>query len=149
MIRLDCPFCPDPCGLKHCAYNQEESVPKFSQRSKERLSTCHKDLQDIMEEVIKVRDITILCGHRSEEAQNKAFEEKKSKLRYPNSKHNSFPSRAVDIAPYPIDWNDKEAFHELAGIVKGIAHSKGIKIKWGGDFNSFFDGPHIELDDEE
>ena len=119
----------------------------FSQRSDDRLETCHQDLQDIMHEVIKIMDITILCGHRPEDKQTKAFNEGKSKLQFPNSKHNQAPSLAVDIAPWvdgAIPWNDREKFFELAGIVKGIAYMKGIKIKWGGDFNSFFDGPHFE-----
>jgi hypothetical protein len=60
---------------------------------------------------------------------------------------------AVDVAPYPVDWNDKERFYYFAGFVKGVASSLGISIRWGGDWNSdnnlknqtFFDLPHFEL----
>ena len=121
----------------------------FGKRSRERLAECDPKLQEIMNEVIKIMDISILCGYRTKKDQEEAFEKGHSKLQYPESKHNSKPSKAVDIAPWDngIDWNNKESFHELAGIIKGIAHMKGIKIKWGGDFNSFFDGPHFELDE--
>ena len=60
---------------------------------------------------------------------------------------------AVDVCPYPIDWNNKERFYHFAGYVKGIADSMGIKIRWGGDWDgdtvfddqSFHDLPHFEL----
>lgn len=117
----------------------------LGRRSKERLETCHSDLQDILEEAIKIMDFTVMCGERGEEAQTEAFDSGRSKVQYPNSKHNRSPSKAVDIAPYPVDWNDLERFHQLAGIIKGIAHEKGIEVRWGGDFTSFFDGPHFEL----
>ena len=120
-------------------------MPRLGSRSKSRLETCHPDLIKIMEEAINILDFTVLCGERDEDAQTEAFDSGRSKVQFPNSKHNSSPSRAVDIAPYPVDWNDLQRFHHLAGIIKGIAHEKGIKIKWGGDFNSFFDGPHFEL----
>lgn len=120
---------------------------KFGQRSLERLKTCDPRLQEIMHEVIKIIDVTILCGHRTKEDQDEAFEKGNSQLQYPNSNHNKIPSTAIDVAPYPINWEDREAFQHMAGIIKGIAHEKGIKIKWGGDFESLFDAPHIELDD--
>jgi peptidoglycan L-alanyl-D-glutamate endopeptidase CwlK len=98
-----------------------------------------------MNEAIKVMDFSVLCGHRDKEAQNKAFREGFSKAEYPKSKHNQIPSQAIDIAPYPVRWSDRERFVRLAGIVEGIAHSKNIKIRWGGDFSTIEDLPHIEL----
>lgn len=90
-------------------------------------------------------DFTVICGHRGEEEQNKAFAEGKSKLKFPNSKHNSRPSMAVDLAPYPINWNDKEAFKRLSILIKKIASDKQIGITWGGDWKRFRDLPHYEL----
>lgn len=126
---------------------------KFGERSKKNLSECHPSLQEIFNEVIKIIDCSVIEGHRPEEEQNRAYHKGFSKLQYPNSKHNSLPSAAIDVIPYPVDWNDRERFCLLAGIVKGIAHSKGIEIRWGGDFNgnniisdeSFLDMPHYEL----
>lgn len=117
---------------------------KFSKRSKDRLNTCHKDLKLIMNDLIKVMDVTILEGYRNEEKQNKAFSEGFSKLQYPNSKHNQNPSLAVDVAPYPIDWNNIKRFERMCGIIEGIALKRNIKIRLGRDF-SFKDYPHIEL----
>ena len=126
---------------------------KFGKTSKERLETCHEDLQKVFNEVIKHVDCSVIEGYRNEERQNKLFSEKKTKVRYPNGRHNSNPSRAVDVVPYPIDWNDRERFHLFAGFVLGIAKSMGIVLRWGGDWNmnfevddnNFDDFPHFEL----
>jgi hypothetical protein len=48
-------------------------------------------------------DFKILCGHREEKEQNEAFNKGNSKLKWPQSKHNSLPSLAVDIAPFPVN----------------------------------------------
>lgn len=126
---------------------------KFSEASKERLQTCHPDLQRLFYQVINFMDCTIIEGHRDKEAQNKAFEKGKSKLKWPDGKHNKSPSVAADVSPYPIRWEDREQFTYFAGFVMGIARSLNIKIRWGGDWdmdnklhnNQFDDLVHFEL----
>lgn len=128
-------------------------MPQFGEISQKRLAECAKPLQDIANEVIKTFDFTILCGHRGELEQTKMLKEGKSTLSYPNSKHNQMPSIAIDVAPYPIDWNDKERFFLLAGLFFATANAKGIVLRWGGDWNcnwnfedqTFDDLPHFEL----
>ena len=128
-------------------------MPKFGKRSKERLETCDNRLQLVFNEVIRYVDCSILEGHRSAERQDKLFEEGKTKVKYPNGRHNANPSRAIDVAPYPIDWDDRERFHLFAGFVLGIAKAMGIELRWGGDWNmnfevddnQFDDFPHFEL----
>ena len=128
-------------------------MPRFGKSSRERLVTCDEKLQDVFNEVIKYVDCSILEGHRDERTQEKYFEEGKSKVRYPMGRHNSKPSRAVDVAPYPIDLNDRERFHLFAGFVIGLARGMGITLRWGGDWNmnfevddnKFDDFPHFEL----
>lgn len=116
----------------------------YGKTSKERLATCHPDLQEIFNEAIKNQDITIMCGHRNEEDQEKAFKEGNSKLHYPNSKHNSHPSVAIDAGFYPIDWNDLPRWKEFAQSILDIAESKGIPLKSGG-LSWGWDYPHFEL----
>ncbi len=126
---------------------------KFSSKSRNNLATCHEDLQKIFNEVIKNYDCSILQGWRSNQEQEELFRENKTKLRSGQSKHNKRPSLAVDVAPYPIDWENKDRFYHFAGYVKGIADNMGIEIKWGGDWNNnnsfddqtFDDLPHFEL----
>lgn len=125
----------------------------FGKKSLDKLKELDPRLQEVLNEAIKLMDFTILVGHRNEEDQNKAAAEGKSKLKWPNSAHNSLPSKAVDVAPYPIDWNDRERFTYLAGIIVGIAHSKGYELTWGGDWNrdgnlkdnNFDDLPHFQI----
>lgn len=120
-------------------------MPHFSKESQKKLFTCHPFLQEICNELIKETDFTIICGHRDKEAQNEAFAKGASKLKWPKSKHNTKPSKAVDIAPYPIDWNNHVRFYQLAARFKQIAEYKRISITWGGDFKKFKDLPHFEL----
>ena len=126
---------------------------KFGKSSKKRLETCDEKLQKVFNEVIKHVDCSILEGHRSAERQDKLFKEGKTKVMYPKGRHNASPSMAVDVAPYPIDWDDRERFHLFAGFVIGIAKGMGITLRWGGDWNmnfevddnKFADFPHYEL----
>jgi peptidoglycan L-alanyl-D-glutamate endopeptidase CwlK len=99
----------------------------------------------VLEEAIKHTDFTVLCGHRGREEQDRAFAEGRSKLRYPSSRHNKMPSRAVDVAPWPIDWQDERAFEQLAIHILAAASALGIKIRWGGLWRNFSDKPHYEL----
>lgn len=87
-----------------------------------------------------IRDITVLTGHRGEADQNAAHASGASRLRWPHSRHNSTPSMAVDIAPYPIDWADERAFWVLRGYVLATAATLRVALRvisW--------DGPHFEL----
>lgn len=126
---------------------------KFSEASLSRLKTCEPELQELFTRVLEIIDCTIMEGHRDEATQNEYYRTGKSKLMYPDGKHNRYPSHAVDAAPYPIDWNDTKRFYYFAGIIKGVAETMGIKIRYGGDWDSdndlndqtFMDLVHFEL----
>ena len=126
---------------------------KYSKTSKGRLSTSDERLQKVFNEVIKYVDCSILEGHRNEERQENLFKEGKTKVHYPKGRHNSKPSRAVDVTPYPVDWADRERQTLFAGFVLGLARGMGIHLRWGGDWNMNFevkdnrfdDFPHFEL----
>jgi len=122
-------------------------MPSFSKRSADKLVTCDERLQILFNEVVKTFDCTILDGHRGEKEQNEAFNSGRSKAKYPQSRHNSYPSMAVDCVPYPINWDDLPRFHRFAGFVQATGIQMGIKVKWGGDFKGFFDGPHFQIED--
>lgn len=117
---------------------------KFSQYSLNQLNTCHKDLQTIAFEAITLFDFKVLEGHRSNKRQLELFEAGRSKLKPGQSKHNQDPSLAFDLVPCPIDWADSKRFVYLAGIIMGVAHMSGIKIRWGGNW----DGDNIIIDDQ-
>lgn len=127
----------------------------FSSNSLNNLASADPRLQQLCHTVIQLglTDFSVITGHRDEEAQNKAFAEKKSKLRWPNSKHNSYPSLAVDLLPYPTGWDKREPFYYLAGLMMSTASFLHIPLRWGGDWNqngnlfdqSFLDLAHFEI----
>lgn len=126
-----------------------------------------------MNEVIKHEDCSIIEGHRTQDVQNEYFTRKLTTVRYPGSKHNQMPSRAVDVVPYikemggavfPQEDDPKDVFlrktgacYMFLGYVKRIADEMGIKIRMGADWDSdrnlldqkFHDLPHIELHPDE
>jgi hypothetical protein len=137
---------------------------KFSNTSLARLNTCHPKLQEILNEAINHIDFTVMQGHRTKEEQNKLYP-KFTKLEYPKSKHNRYPSHAVDICPFippygaitghPTQIQDMmvltkkrkaevevfivKAYARLMGNIERIAFEKDIKIRLGMDWNMNFD----------
>lgn len=120
-------------------------MPKFSQRSFSQLSTCHIELQTLFYEVIRTVDCKVLEGYRNQEDQEKAFLDGNSKLHYPHGKHNKQPSMAVDVAPYPVDWQNYKLFYWFGGFVLGVAsrlREEGkmtYGVKWGADWDGDYD----------
>ena len=135
-------------------------MPEFSKTSMSKLETAHILQFELWNEVIKVFDCTIIEGHRGKAEQNRLFDLGRSRVMWPNSKHNEDPSLAIDAGPYYLEkphirW-DKSALYRwyfFGGVVKGIAIKMGIPIRWGGDWDMdtyvkdqrFNDLPHFEL----
>ncbi len=120
---------------------------KYSSTSAQRLKQCDLRLQDVFNTVLETVDHTIITGGRDGVTQNEMFRTGKSKVQFPNSKHNSAPSMAVDAAPYPIDWKDRERATLFAGFVMGVAKEKKITLRWGGDWNSDWQVKDNHFDD--
>jgi len=145
-------------------------MPEYSQKSKDNLATCHPDLQELFNEVIKEFDCTVIEGHREPERQRELFHDGLTKIL--DSKHLRNPSLAVDVVPFPERYSNKFTMCYFAGYVKGIVNKINserteinkvreshnskplplIKLIWGGDFNQdtqigkeWFDGAHFEL----
>lgn len=138
----------------------------FGTTSKNRLATCHTDLQLIMEEAIRVSDVDfgIAEGYRTAERQKLLYDQGKSQIDgiSKKGKHNYNPSLAVDIFPViqgRADW-DYEHLSYLAGLIHGVSEmlfqSGKIqhKVRWGGNWDmdgiilidqTFDDRPHFEL----
>lgn len=128
-------------------------MPSFGTRSRLALLTVDPVLVTVLEEAVKYFDFSVLEGHRGEAGQNAAFDAGLSKKRWPDGKHNGLPSEAVDVAPFPIDWKDTEAFIYLAGFIVGIGATMGVTIRSGADWDSdrqmddetFRDYGHLEV----
>lgn len=123
-------------------------------RREEKLSGVHPDLVKLVRKAAEKYNLVMLEGVRDISRQKELFEQGKSKTL--ESKHliqKDGWCHAVDVAPDPIDWNDREQFVALSFYLKGLADAMGINIRqgvdWDSDLNikehSFFDGPHLEL----
>lgn len=125
----------------------------FTPKELKRISELDSHLEILVREVNNEYPVFVVCGHRNKEDQELAFAQGFSKVRYPNGKHNKLPSLAVDLCPYPIDWNDLKRFREMQAVIMKVAKNLGTKIRSGADFNGdgnltndkFVDLPHIEL----
>ena len=132
-------------------------MPRLGKRSKKRLEGVDARLIALLERVCKYFDITVIEGKRSQERQDLLVEQGKSKTKF--GKH--VQGKAVDIAPYPIDWKARDDFHMLGGFILGVANQMGLRVRWGGCWrydslyegqrttktNNFDDLVHIELKD--
>lgn len=110
-----------------------------------RLMTCDIELQKVVKAVAEDFPVMVLCGYRGRIEQEAAFRAGSSKLHWPESRHNSYPSTAVDLAPLPIDWLNLDRFKELAAAIMAKADELGVELEWGGDWDSFVDRPHFQL----
>lgn len=137
---------------------------KFSEKSLGKLSGCHEDLQIIFRRAIKKSpfDFAITQGHRTPEEQNELYQKGRTKpgdiVTYKDgfdkkSKHNLFPSQAVDIVIYNkegITWKP-EYYRLVADHIIYIGNQlieKAIiehEIFWGGDWRNFQDYPHFQI----
>ncbi len=128
-------------------------MSRFSLLSHERLSECDSKLRALFSRVVYGFDCSVLTGHRPEAQQTIAYLTLKSTKKWPDSKHNKMPSQAVDVGPYPINWEDIKRHYMFGGYVLGVAYEMGIEIRWGGDWDmdtdvhdqKLFDLVHFEL----
>ena len=117
---------------------------KLGTRSKQSLSGVHVDLVAVVEKAIEITevDFSVIEGIRHIERQRQLVKAGKSTTL--NSRH--ITGHAVDMVPYPVDWEDLERFELMAEAMKLAAEELEIPIIWGGDWKSFYDAPHFELD---
>lgn len=118
----------------------------FSAKSLEKLSGVHPDLQRVMSEAItnSPLDFGISEGLRTKERQQELFNSGKSQTM--RSRH--ITGHAVDIAIFidgKANWDFKN-YQLVADHIKTVAKLNDVPIVWGGDWVSFKDGPHFELD---
>jgi len=132
-------------------------MPTFSNISLERLSQVHPDLQTLFHEVIKHSDCAIISGVRTDEEQQELYAKGRTDggeiVTYKDgivNKSRHQLGRAVDAAPYPINWKDTDRFRAFGWFVKDIAKSLkrdgkiDYDITWGGDWK-WKDFAHFEI----
>lgn len=116
-------------------------------RSMQSLSGVNPDMVAVVEKAIEIteEDFSVIEGIRSLDRQKQLLKDGKSTTL--NSRH--ITGHAVDMVPYPVDWKDLKRFEKMAKAMKKAAEELDIPIIWGGDWKSFYDAPHFELDRKE
>jgi peptidoglycan LD-endopeptidase CwlK len=120
----------------------------FSAKSLRNLGTAHSELRFLFDKIADFIDCSILSGRRTREEQVKLVEEGRSQTL--QSKHlagDDGYADAVDAATYPQDWSKLTPENDarmtqfevdqvyFSGFVMGYAAARGIKLRWGGDWD--------------
>ncbi|CAM2985476.1 M15 family metallopeptidase [Vibrio neptunius] len=129
-----------------------EAVSKWSlsTRSQARMVGIHRDLKAVVKRAIELSpfDFGITCGLRTAEQQNALFKKGASQLDGYSKISRHQTGHAVDFVVY--DENGKVTwgfsyYEQVSWAFKQAARELGVSIVWGGDWTSFKDGPHVEL----
>ena len=129
---------------------------RFGVQSRKELQGCHRHLQAVAPVVLRIKDHSIIKGHRGEQEQNQAFEDGASELQWPDGKHNQIPSLAMDVQTYPRPATEEALREEqlyLLGLYRGVGETMDITIRTGADWdqdgeiedNGFDDFFHVEV----
>lgn len=127
-------------------------------RSKKNLEGVHPDMVAVVKEAIRItnQDFTVIWGVRTAEQQNELYQKGRTKpgniVTYKDgyrkkSNHQAKSDgygHAVDLVPYPIDWNDWTKFELINDAMQEAGRSLGVKVIWGGNWK-FRDAAHFEL----
>lgn len=152
-------------------------------RSLTRLASCHPDIQRVVKRAAANasadEDFTVLEGVRTREQMMVNYgkgrtaaqcvakgveasyaQPKAAKVTWLNNpfasahaKQADGYSHAVDLVPWPIDWNDLARFDRMAELVLAAAKQEGVGLRWGADWDADGkprergegDSPHFEL----
>lgn len=126
----------------------------WSARSLKNMTGIHPDLRRVMDRALQDSplDFVVTEGLRTIERQRELVRIGASKTL--KSRH--LTGHAVDLYAWvDINKDGKVAFEEMANprlmktiadAIKAAAVKEGVSVVWGGDWRSFKDMPHFELD---
>lgn len=129
-------------------------------RSLDRLKGVDPRLVNVVKLAISLSEIdfSVLEGVRTLARQRELYAQgrtKPGKIVTWTMKSRHIEGKAVDLIPYPIDWNDLVKFNKIAAAMFRAAKQLGVKIRWGADWDGDgkprekgeTDSPHFELAD--
>jgi peptidoglycan L-alanyl-D-glutamate endopeptidase CwlK len=136
---------------------------KLSQKSIDRLRGVHPDLIAVVKQAIEIttQDFSVLCGVRTAEEQAELYAQGRTKpgnvvtwtLKTKHVPGADGFGHAVDLVPYPLDWNDLSKFDAISIAMMRASEELGVTIRWGADWDmdglarerGESDSPHFEI----
>ena len=136
----------------------------LSQRSISNLRQVHPDLVAVVGRAIQIteQDFIVIEGVRTQERQDELWAQGRTapgpivtwtKDVSSHGLGKDGYGRAVDICPFPVDWNDLSKFDAIAKAMFAAATEFGVRLRWGADWDmdgfprerGESDSPHFEL----
>ena len=131
--------------------NNKEFI--FGVSSEKQLATVCHEMELTLRYALSlgVFDISVIEGYRDQYKQDGYFYSGKSKVMFPDSDHNQYPSKAADVYPYPNNDDDLGRKYMFAGFIIACGAHLGYDIGYGGDWDGdkntvdqkFIDLPHF------
>jgi peptidoglycan L-alanyl-D-glutamate endopeptidase CwlK len=135
-----------------------------SKRSLNNLNGVHPNLVTVVKRAIEItkQDFMVIEGVRTQARQDELWAQGRTKpgpvvtwVKDVSSHgiHADGYGHAVDVVPYPVDWNDLKKFDAIADAMFTSASELGVKLRWGADWDmdgnprerGESDSPHFEL----
>lgn len=129
----------------------------LGKRSTDNLAGVHPQLVAVVKRALELSpvDFTVIEGVRTKERQAELYAQGRTTAgkivtkslvsRHFVNEKTGF-GHAVDIVPLPIDWNNQKPFLLVAEAMKKAAEELGVKITYGGDWRTFKDLPHYQME---
>ena len=131
---------------------------KLGKTSLARLQGVDETLVNVVKRAIEISevDFTVLEGVRTLERQRELYAQGRTepgKIVTWTMKSRHIEGKAVDLVPYPLDWNDLEKFNKIKDAMFQAARELDVNLRWGADWdgdgnyreNGEYDSPHFEI----
>ena len=131
---------------------------KLGKTSLARLQGVDETLVNVVKRAIEISevDFTVMEGVRTLERQRELYAQGRTapgKIVTWTMKSRHIEGKAVDLVPYPLDWNDLDKFNKIKDAMFQAAKELDVNLRWGADWDSDgnyrekgeYDSPHFEI----
>ena len=131
---------------------------KLGKTSLARLQGVDETLVNVVKRAIEISevDFSVLEGVRTLERQCELYAQGRTapgKIVTWTMKSKHIEGKAVDLVPYPLDWNDLEKFNKIKDAMFQAAREQDVNLRWGADWDGDgkyrekgeYDSPHFEI----
>ena len=131
---------------------------KLGKTSLARLQGVDETLVNVVKRAIEISevDFTVMEGVRTLERQRELYAQGRTapgKIVTWTMKSKHIEGKAVDLVPYPLDWNDIDKFNKIKDAMFQAAKELDVNLRWGADWDGDgnyrekgeYDSPHFEI----